>query len=120
MRDARPLSGRAGLLERVYRRCLHYEMVEAGLNVRAEYPIPVTYRGVKIDVGFRVDFLVEDLVLVELKAVANMHSVYEATLLSCLRMSSKPMGLLINFHVVRLRDGIRRIANQFPSQRSPK
>jgi GxxExxY protein len=108
-----------GLLESVYRTCLHYEMVEKGLDVRAEYPIPVTYRGVKIDVGFRVDFIVEDIVLVELKALATLLPVHEAQLLSCLRMSHKPMGLLINFHVVRLREGIRRIANQIQVQRDP-
>ncbi len=108
-----------GLLESVYRTCLHYEMVENGLNVRAEYPIPVTYRGVKIDVGFRVDFIVEDLVPVELKALATLLPVHEAQLLSCLRMSNRSMGLLMNFHVVRLRDGIRRVANQIPSQRTP-
>ena len=108
-----------GLLESVYRRCLHYEMVEAGLSVRAEYPIPVAYRGVKIDVGFRVDFIVEELVLVELKAVTTLLPVFDAQLLTCLRMSDRPMGLLINFHVVRLRDGIRRIANQIPYQHKP-
>jgi GxxExxY protein len=103
-----------GLLESVYRACLHHELVERGIDVRVEYPIPVVYRGVQIDVGHRVDLLVSDRVLVELKAQTIMHPVYEAQLLSYLRMSNRPMGLLINFHVVHLRDGIRRIANQIP------
>ena len=103
-----------GLLESVYRRCMHFEMVEAGLKVKAEYPIPVSYRGVKIDVGFRVDFLVEEVVLLELKALAIVPPIYETQLLTCLRMDNKPMGLLINFHVVHLRDGIRRMTNQLP------
>jgi GxxExxY protein len=109
-----------GLLESVYKACLQYELVGRGLEVRTEYPIPVVYREVKIDVGHRVDLLVEDRVLVELKAVAAVPPVCEAQLLSYLRMSNRPMGLMINFHVVRLRDGVRRIANQIPLQRSPK
>jgi GxxExxY protein len=109
-----------GLLESVYKACLQYELVERGLEVKAEFPIPVVYREVKIDVGHRVDLLVEDQVLVELKAVAKVPPVYEAQLLSYLRMSNRPMGLMINFHVIRLRDGIRRIANQIPWQRSTK
>jgi len=105
-----------GLLESVYRSCLHYELVQVGLHVRAEYPIPVVYKDVKIDVGYRVDFLVEDVVLVELKAVVPMLPVHEAQLLSCVRMSDRPIGLLINFHVLHLRDGIRRMVNQLPRQ----
>jgi GxxExxY protein len=103
-----------GLLESVYRACLQYELEEHGLQVRSEFPIPVVYRGVQIDVGHRVDLLVSDLVLVELKAQPTMHPVYEAQLLSYLRMSNRPMGLLINFHVVHLRNGIRRMTNQIP------
>ena len=103
-----------GLLESVYRTCLKFELEDRGLDVNVEYPIPVVYRGTRIDVGHRVDLLVSDLVLVELKAQTTLHPVYEAQLLSYLRMSNRPMGLLINFHVVHLRDGIRRIANQFP------
>jgi len=103
-----------GLLESVYRTCLHYELAQLGLQVRAEYPIPVVYQGVKIDVGYRVDFFVEDLVLVELKAVTPLLPVHEAQLLTCVRMIDRPVGLLINFHVLHLRDGIRRLVNQHP------
>ena len=103
-----------GLLESVYQTCLHAELVQLGLQVRAEYPIPVVYKEVKIDVGYRVDFLVEDLVLVELKAVTPTHPVHEAQLLSCVKLSKRPLGLLINFNVIHLRDGIRRLVNQLP------
>jgi GxxExxY protein len=103
-----------GLLESVYQKCLHYELVQLGLKVRAEFAVPIVYKGVRIDVGHRVDFLVEDQVFLELKAVITVHPVYEALLLSCIRMSDRPVGLLINFHVLHLRDGIRRFVNQIP------
>lgn len=105
-----------GLLESVYRSCLHYELLQMGLKVQAEFPIPVVYRAVKIDVGYRVDFLVEDTVLVELKAITALQPIHEAIALSYVRMSDRPVGLLINFNVLHLRDGIRRVVNQFPRQ----
>ena len=74
-------------------------------------PIPVVYRGRQVDVGYRIDLLVEDRVLVELKAVAKMMPVHESQLLSYLRLGGYPVGLLINFHVVLLREGIRRMVN---------
>ncbi len=103
-----------GLLESVYQKCLHYELVQLELQVRAEFPVPIVYKDVRIDVGYRVDFLVEDQVLLELKAVTTVHPVHEVLLLSCIRMSDLPAGLLINFHVLHLRDGIRRLVNQMP------
>jgi GxxExxY protein len=103
-----------GLLESAYRACLQYELLQLGLKVQAEFPIPVVYRGVQLDVGYRVDFLVEDVVLLELKALTTMLPVHEAQLLSYVRMSNRPLGLLINFHVLHLRDGIRRVINQLP------
>ena len=105
-----------GLLESVYQKCLHYELLQLGLQVRAEFPVPIVYKDVRIDVGYRVDFLVEDQVLLELKAVTTVHPVHEVLLLSCVRMSHREVGLLINFHVVHLRDGIRRLVNQIPRQ----
>ena len=103
-----------GLLESVYQKCVHYELVQLGLQVRAEFPVPIVYRDVRIDVGYRVDFLVEEQVLLELKAVTAVNPVHEALLLSCVRMSDRPVGLLINFHVLHLRDGIRRVVNELP------
>ena len=105
-----------GLLESVYRTCLHYELLQMGLTVQAEFPIPVVYRGVTIAVGHRVDLIVEDVVLVELMAVNALHPIHQAQLLSYVRMSNRPLGLLINFQEVHLRDGIRRVVNQFPRQ----
>jgi GxxExxY protein len=105
-----------GLLESAYRACLQYELLQLGLKVHAEFPIPVVYRGVQLDVGYRVDFLVEDVVLLELKALTTMLPVHEAQLLSYVRMSNRPLGLLINFHVLHLRDGIRRVINEVPGK----
>jgi len=103
-----------GLLESAYRVCLHEELVLKRLNVEVEWPIPVAYRGRQIDVGYRIDLLVEDRVLVELKALTKVLPVHEAQLLSYLRLGGYPVGLLINFHVPLLRDGIRRMVNQLP------
>ena len=105
-----------GLLESAYRVFLKQELLLEGLKVEVEVPIPVVYRGHRVDVGYRADMLVEDQVLVELKAVAKMSSVYEAQLLSYLRLGGFPAGLLMNFHVTLLRDGIRRMINQFPKR----
>ena len=105
-----------GLLESAYRVCLHQELLRDDLKVKLELPIPVVYRGQRVDVGYRGDILVEDQVLVELKAVTTMSPVYEAQLLSYLRLGGFPAGLLINFHVTLLRDGIRRMINQFPKK----
>jgi GxxExxY protein len=101
-----------GLLESAYRVCLHEELVLKGLSVEVETPIPLTYRGRRIDVGYRIDLLVEERVLVELKALTTVLPVHEAQLLSYLRLGGYPVGLLINFHVLLLRDGIRRMVNQ--------
>lgn len=116
-----------GLLESAYRACLHQELLLHGLRVEVEVPLPVAYRGRQVDVGYRIDFLVEDRVLVELKALAKTTPVHEAQLLSYLRLGGYPVGLLINFHVLLLREGIRRMVNQmtkdlrssFPSKDGP-
>jgi GxxExxY protein len=100
-----------GLLESAYRVCLHQELVLKGLRVEVEWPLPVAYRGRRIDVGYRIDLLVEDRVLV-VKALSQVLPVHEAQLLSYLRLGGYPVGLLINFHVLLLRDGIRRMVNQ--------
>jgi GxxExxY protein len=100
-----------GLLESAYRLCLAYELKQRGLQVQSEIPVSVNYDGLVIDVGYRIDLLVEAYVIVELKTVRKLMPVHHAQLLSYLRMSKLPTGLLINFHVARLRDGIKRIAN---------
>jgi GxxExxY protein len=101
-----------GLLESAYEACLLYELHRRGLKAVRQVELPVVYEGVKIDVGYRLDLLVEDAVIVELKAVAEIAPIHQAQLLSYLKLSGKKLGLLINFNVVHLRDGITRMANR--------
>ena len=98
-----------GLLESTYEACLAYELVQRGLKVERQKPLPVVYKGLKLDVGYRVDLLVEDRVIVELKAVDRLEPIHEAQLLSYLRLSGCKVGLLINFNVRVLRDGLKRL-----------
>lgn len=100
-----------GLLESAYRGCLRHELTKMGLKVLAEVQLPITYDGETIDVGYRIDLMVEDLVVVELKAVERVLRLHEAQILSYLKLSKRPVGLLINFHVPRLRTGIKRFVN---------
>ena len=100
-----------GLLESAYRTCLCHDLAQRGLQVKTELPLPVVYDGTRIDAGYRIDLLVAETVIVELKTVSKLMPVHHAQLLSYLRLSRVPVGLLINFHVSRLRDGIKRIVN---------
>lgn len=102
-----------GLLESAYRACLAYELRKRGFEVTEEQPIPVLYDEVKLDCGFRADLLVNRLVVVELKAKSAIHAVDKAQTLSHLRLMGLSVGLLINFHEVRLVDGVHRIVNHF-------
>ena len=101
-----------GLLESVYQACMIIELGDMGLNVEGEKPCPIVYRGQEIvDQGFRIDLLVEDTVVVELKSVEKVKDVHKKQLLTYLRLSNKPLGLLINFNEPLLKDGITRIIN---------
>jgi GxxExxY protein len=100
-----------GLLESTYEACLLFELHRRGLKAVRQVELPVVYDGVRIDCGYRVDLLVEDQVVVELKAVDKMIPLYQAQLLSYLKLSRKNVGLLINFNVMHLKDGIKRIIN---------
>ncbi len=100
-----------GLLESAYRACLSDDLAVRELQVQAEVPLPVRYNGIQLDIGYRIDLVVEDIVVVELKTVNRLLPVHEAQLLSYLRLSNRPVGLLINFHAARLRDGIKRMVN---------
>jgi len=100
-----------GLLESSYLACLVYELVARGLKVQTQVPLPISYRGVLIDAAYRIDLLVDDLVIIELKAVERLMPIHEAQLLSYLKLSGKRLGLLINFHVLRVKDGYKRIVN---------
>ncbi len=104
---------RPGLLESAYEACLAFELTKQGLHVERQKPVPVVYEEVKLDCGFRVDLLVESQVIVELKAKEELHPVDSAQLLSHLRLLRLQVGLLLNFHRVDLKDGIRRIVNNY-------
>lgn len=97
-----------GLLESVYETTLTYEIRKSGLTVANQLPVPILYDGQKLEAGFRLDVLVENCVIVELKSVENMNPVYEAQIMTYLRLSEKRLGFLINFNVKRLKDGIKR------------
>ena len=102
-----------GLLESAYEACLLHELQENGLRVRSQVPFPLVYRGLKLDVGYRIDLIVEDCVIVEIKCVEAIAPVHKAQLLSYLRLTDRPLGLIINFHVEHLKEGIRRVVNGF-------
>ena len=100
-----------GLLESTYTACLQYELKKAEFRSEAQVGLPVVYDGVKLDLGYRIDLLVENLVIVELKSVDAISPVHQAQILSYLKLSGKSLGLLINFNVVHLKDGIKRFVN---------
>ena len=102
-----------GLLESAYRKCLAYELRKRGFEVVEEQPIPVVYDEVHLECGFRADLLVNGSVVVELKAKSTIHPVDKAQTLSHLRLMNLQVGLLINFHEVKLVDGLHRIVNNF-------
>jgi GxxExxY protein len=102
-----------GLLESAYEACIAHELQRAGMRVERQKPVPLFYDTVKLECGFRADLVVEGRVVVELKCKEALHPVDEAQLLSHLRLLNIPVGLLINFHVVLLKDGIRRMVNNY-------
>ena len=102
-----------GLLETAYRKCLAYELRKRGMEVTEEQPIPVIYDDVHLECGFRADLLVAGKVVVELKAKSAIHPVDKTQTLSHLRLMDLQVGLLINFHEVKLVDGLHRIVNKF-------
>ncbi|MBE9542827.1 MAG: GxxExxY protein [Proteobacteria bacterium] len=101
-----------GLLESAYEACLAYELPDRGLSVERQKALPVRYRGVNVDCGYRIDLLVEGKVIVELKAVERLEAIHKAQLISYLKLSGCKVGLLINFNVKVLKDGIRRLVNE--------
>jgi len=108
-----------GLLESAYEACLAFELAEQGLKIERQKPLPVVYRDVKLDCGYRLDILVEESVIVEIKVVDHLAPIHKAQLLSYLRYSECKVGLLINFNVKVLKSGVIRMVNNFPdSQRS--
>lgn len=100
-----------GLLERVYEECLTYELYKAGLKVRRQVVVPVVYDGVTLSDGYRIDILVEEKFVIELKSVEYMHGLFVAQTLTYLKLSNLKLGLLINFNVPLLKEGIKRVIN---------
>jgi GxxExxY protein len=103
-----------GLLESAYEACLAFELRELGLKVEQQRALPVVYKGVKLDCGYRLDLVVDERVVVEVKAIEQLAPIHEAQLLSYLRLSGIHVGLLINFHARMLKQGLKRIVNEFP------
>ena len=98
-----------GLLESVYETCTAFEIRESGLQVATQVALPVVYKDIQMDAGLRLDMLVENCVIVEFKSVEAMNPIYEAQLLTYLKLTGIRLGFLINFNVVRLKDGIKRM-----------
>ncbi len=102
-----------GLLESAYQNCLAYELVKEGLKVEMEKAVPLVYEEVKLNCGFRVDILVEEKVVVEVKAVEAIAPVHVAQVVTYLKLLNLSVGLLLNFHVVSMKEGIKRIVHNF-------
>jgi GxxExxY protein len=102
---------RPGLLESAYEACLHYELIKAGLWVEVQKPLPLIYQTVKLECGYRIDLFVERRLIIEVKGVEALNDVHLAQLLTYLRLTDCKLGLLMNFNVLRLKDGIRRVVN---------
>ncbi len=100
-----------GLLEKTYEECLYYELFQKGLKVEKQKPLPLVYKEAKLEVGYRIDLLVENKVIVEIKAVENINDVHLAQTLTYLRLSERKLGLLINFNVALLKNGYKRVVN---------
>ena len=100
-----------GLFESVYEEVLHYELCRQGLNVKRQYPVPIVWNAMKMDLGFRADLIVEDLVLIELKSVKALEPVHKKQVLTYLKLTGFKLGLLINFNEALIKNGIARIVN---------
>ncbi len=100
-----------GLLESAYQECLFYELKQKGLKVDKEKPMPIVYKEVKLDHGYRIDLLVENKVVIEIKTVEKLHEVHTAQVLTYLKLGNYKLGLLLNFDVSLLKNGIKRIIN---------
>ena len=100
-----------GLLESAYQACSYYELVQQGLNVQKEKPLSVIYEEVQLDCGYRVDLMVENKLMVELKAVEELNDIHMAQILTYLKLTECKLGLLINFNSVLLKNGIKRVVN---------
>ena len=102
-----------GLLESAYKECLFYELIKSGLVVEKEKPLPLIYEEIKMECGYRIDLLVENSVVIEIKSVDAINDIHVAQVLTYLKLSKCRIGLLINFNVVKLKDGIKRLIHGY-------
>ncbi|QIA07838.1 GxxExxY protein [Draconibacterium halophilum] len=102
-----------GLLESAYQECLFYELKKAGPKVQKEKPLPLIYEEVKLDCGYRMDLLVEDTIIVEIKSVETLNDIHLAQVLTYLKLNDSKIGLLINFNVLQLIKGVKRVINKY-------
>ncbi|CAN5257702.1 GxxExxY protein [soil metagenome] len=100
-----------GLLESAYEACLVHELTKRGLRVESQVTMPAFYDGVRVELAYRIDLLIEQAIIVELKAISKLAAIHEAQLLSQLRLGKYKLGLLMNFHEVHLKNGIKHLAN---------
>lgn len=105
-----------GLLESAYQKCLLFEIKKAGLFVEKEKPLPLVYEEVKLDCGYRIDLLVEKQIVIEIKSVDALNNVHTAQVLTYLKLSNCKIGLLVNFNVTQLTNGIKRLYNKYYSE----
>jgi GxxExxY protein len=105
-----------GLLESAYLACLCYELVRAGLRIETQKPLPLVYEGVKIDCAYRADIVVNQTVIVEVKAMDDLAPIHTRQLLTYLRIANCPAGLILNFGKTTMKEGIKRVLNGFPTQ----
>ena len=101
-----------GLLESAYEQCLCRELELLGIPFHRQFPVPLSYKGLRVEAGYRLDLLVDNQVVIEIKAVEALHEIHSAQLLTYLKLGNWPVGLLINFNVTLLKDGIRRLINR--------
>jgi len=103
-----------GLLESAYEACMVYDLAQSGLKVEQQKPLPIVYRGVKLECGYRLDLMIENEVIVEIKSIEKLLPIHQAQLMSYLKLTDCKVGLLINFNVNILKNGIKRVVNNFP------
>ena len=103
-----------GLLESAYEACMVYDLSQTGLKIDRQKPLPLVYRGISLECGYRLDLMVEDEVIVEMKSDEGLLPIHKAQLMAYLRLSGCKVGLLINFNVETLKNGIQRVVNNFP------
>lgn len=100
-----------GLLESSYEECLYYELVQSGLLVEKQKPLPLVYKEVRLDCGYRIDLMIEGKIIIEVKAVESLNDIHMAQILTYLKLSNTRLGLLMNFNVTLLKSGIKRVVN---------